>query len=126
MKIPVQSRKPALELISIRLYSTGNSGKRFTDHFYKARNHNFGVEIYIQNNTSYQQNVKIGGCVFDNSDSIVVRWNTVIFLNPHEGRKHDFYIRHDSFTKLHVGVYHIRFWINDKKMPIKYFEITNF
>lgn len=64
MKIPVRDHRPALELKYIKLYSTGRKGKRFTDHFYKTRNHNFEVEILIQNNTANQQNVKVGGSVF--------------------------------------------------------------
>lgn len=126
MKIPVRDYRPALELKYIKLYSTGRKGKRFTDHFYKARNHNFGVEILIQNNTANQQNVKVGGCVFDSSDNIVARWNGSMIISPHGSNKTDFYIGHEKFEQLHVGTYHFRFWINDKKMPIKYFDITNF
>lgn len=115
MKLPSQPKKPALDLKHIKLYSTGRNGKRYTDHFYKGRNHNFGIEISIQNNTSNQKNVKIGGCVFDNMDHIIARWNTTLVVNPHANNAIDFYITHEYFAKMNVGVYHLCFWINDKK-----------
>lgn len=126
MRIPSVSKRPALELKSIKIYSTGYKGKIFTEHIYKSKNHNFGIEISIQNNTSSSKDVKVGGCVYDNFDNIVARWNTTMIINPHTSNATDFYITHDKFARLHVGTYHMRFWINDKRMPIKYFEITNF
>lgn len=57
MQIPLnqsQPSRPPLELVSIKLYSTGLK-KVFTNHFYKSMNHNFGVEILVKNNTNQIQ-----------------------------------------------------------------------
>lgn len=64
LNVPLQPKRPPLELCKISLYSTGARGKVFTNHFYKALNHNFGVEMVIRNNTSVVQSVKIGGCIY--------------------------------------------------------------
>ena len=52
LNVPSQPKRPPLELCKISLYSTGARGKVFTNHFYKALNHNFGVEMVIRNNKS--------------------------------------------------------------------------
>lgn len=76
LNVPSQPKRPPLELCKISLYSTGARGKVFTNHFYKALNHNFGVEMVIRNNTSTSQTVKIGGCVYDFQGNTVVKWGT--------------------------------------------------
>lgn len=64
--------------------------------------------------------------VFDNSDNIIAKWNTIMVIYGHTSNTTDFFISHEKFSRLCVGTYHIRFWINDKKMPLKYFDLTNF
>lgn len=81
MQIPLstsqQPKRPPLELLSIKLYSTGIK-KVFTDHFYKSMNRNFGVEITIRNNTSKMQEMKIGGCIggciYDSNKNKAANW----------------------------------------------------
>lgn len=120
---PSQSKRPPLELCSIKLYSTGLK-KVFTNHFYKSMNHNFGVEITIRNNTSQLQNVKIGGCVYDNNGTTVIRWNGNKRVNPNSSVSYDFYVKEQSFSQMKEGKYKIQFWINDKKVQKEYFKIT--
>lgn len=120
---PSQSKRPPLELCSIKLYSTGLK-KVFTNHFYKSMNHNFGVEITIRNNTSQLQNVKIGGCVYNDNGKTVIRWNGNKRVNPNSSVSYDFYVKEQSFSQMKEGKYKIQFWINDKKVQKEYFIIT--
>ncbi len=73
LSTPSKPERPPLELCKIKLYSTGLRGKVFTDHFYKLMNHNFGVEIVVQNNTSTTQIIKVGGCVYDIQGNTIVK-----------------------------------------------------
>ncbi len=128
MQIPLTPstppRKPPLELCKIRLYSTGARGKVFTDHFYKALNHNFGVEILMRNNTAKMQLIKVGGCIYDDKGNTVVRWNGTKSIGGHSSNTYDFYVREDSFSKMKEGKYKVQFWLNDKKVQKEYFTVT--
>lgn len=126
MQIPLTPQQPKyspLELISIKLYSTGIK-KVFTDHFYKSMNHNFGVEITIRNNTSKIQKMKIGGCIYDNNKNKVINWIGNKKINPYSTTEYNFYVTEDSFSKLKTGKYTVIFWINDKRVKESKFTIT--
>lgn len=127
MQIPLNTsqtpKRPPLELLSIKLYSTGIK-KVFTDHFYKSMNHNFGVEITIRNNTSKLQEMKIGGCIYDSNKNKAVNWIGNKKINSHSTTSYDFYVTEDRFSKLCAGKYTIIFWINDKKVKESKFTIT--
>lgn len=127
MQIPLnQSRpkRPPLELVSIKLYSTGLK-KVFTNHFYKSMNHNFGVEMIIRNNTTKLQIVKIGGCINDDKGNLIIKWNpTNKKVVPNSSCKQDFYVKESGFSKMKDGKYIIQFWINDKKVQNEHFTIT--
>lgn len=127
MQIPLspssQPKRPPLELCSIKLYSTGLK-KVFTNHFYKSMNHNFGVEITIRNNTSKTQNMRIGGCVYDEKGTTVIRWRSNKQINPHCSVPYDFYVKEADFSQMKPGKYKIQFWINDKKVQKEYFTVT--
>lgn len=124
MQIPIQPKKPPLELSSIKLYSTGLK-KVFTKHFYKSMNHNFGVEMVIKNNTTKPQVVKIGGCINDNKGKLVIKWNPKNKkILPNSSFKTDFYVRETDFSKMKEGKYIVQFWINDKKVQNENFTVT--
>lgn len=127
MQIPLstsqQSKRPPLELLSIKLYSTGIK-KVFTDHFYKSMNRNFGVEITIRNNTSKMQEMKIGGCIYDSNKNKAANWIGNKKINPHSTIPYDFYVTENTFSKLNAGKYVVIFWINDKKVKESNFTIT--
>ena len=126
MKIPtssLQPKRPPLELLHIKLYSTGLK-KVFTDHFYKSMNHNFGVQITIRNNTSKLQYMKIGGCIYDIHGKKIVNWIGNKKINPHCKASYDFYVKEQQFLKMNAGKYTIIFWINDKKVKEDTFIIT--
>lgn len=127
MQIPLstsqQPKRPPLELLSIKLYSTGIK-KVFTDHFYKSMNRNFGVEITIRNNTSKMQEMKIGGCIYDSNKNKAANWIGNKKINPHSTIPYDFYVTENTFSKLNAGKYVVIFWINDKKVKESNFTIT--
>ncbi len=126
MKIPLStphSPKPPLELLSIKLYSTGIK-RVFTNHFYKSMNHNFGVQITIRNNTSKLQNMKIGGCIYDSNKKKAVNWIGNKSINSYSSTSYDFYVKEQTFSKMNAGKYTIIFWINDKKVKEESFTIT--
>lgn len=128
MQIPLNPstppKRPPLELCKIRLYSTGARGKVFTDHFYKALNHNFGVEILMRNNTAKMQSIKVGGCIYDDRGNPVVRWIGTKSIGGHSSNAYDFYVREDAFSKMKEGKYKVQFWLNDKKVQKEYFTVT--
>lgn len=123
LSTPQQPKRPPLELLSIKLYSTGLK-KVFTDHFYKSMNHNFGVEITIRNNTQKIQNMKIGGCIYDINRKKTVNWITNKRINPYSLAAYDFYVKEQTFSNMSAGKYTIIFWINDKKVKEGTFTIT--
>lgn len=124
LNVPLQPKRPPLELCKISLYSTGARGKVFTNHFYKALNHNFGVEMVIRNNTSVVQSVKIGGCIYDVQGNTITKWGTTKQINAHSSFTQDFYVREKSFSQLKEGKYKIQFWINNKKVQKDFFTVT--
>lgn len=123
LSTPQQPKRPPLELLDIKLYSTGIK-KVFTDHFYKSMNRNFGIEITIRNNTSKLQEMKIGGCIYDGNKNKAVNWIGNKKINPHSTTSYDFYVSEDRFSKLSAGKYTVIFWINDKKVKESTFIIT--
>lgn len=127
MQIPLnqsQPKHPPLELVSIKLYSTGLK-KVFTNHFYKSMNHNFGVEMVIRNNTTKMQVVKIGGCINDENGKLITKWNPINKkISPNNSITQDFYVKEYIFTGMKIGKYIVQFWINDKKVQNEHFTIT--
>lgn len=127
MQIPINQslpKRPPLELISIKLYSTGLK-KVYTNHFYKSMNYNFGVKIVIKNNTPKPQMVKIGGCIHDENGNLIIKWNpTNTEIAPNNSIKPQFLVKENDFSKMKIGKYTILFWINDKKVQNKYFTVT--
>ena len=124
---PQAPKQFPLQLDAIKLYSTGPSGKIYTDHFYKLLNHNFGMEIIIKNNTSQVQIIKVTGCLYDadrNDDNTLCRWSKNISISPHHSLTQDFYVRNDFFSKMQTGKYKIQFWINGSKVKKQFFTIT--
>ena len=122
-EMPSVQKKIALELCSIKLYSTGLK-KVFTNHFYKSMNHNFGVEIVIRNNTPKTQNIIIGGCVYDSEGQTVIRWNTRKVMSANSRMRSDFYVNEDRFSTMKEGKYKIQFWINNQKVQKEFFTVT--
>ncbi len=129
MNIPLKPihkpNNPPLELCKIRLYCTGARGKVFTRHFYKSMNNNFGVEISVKNNTTYPQTINVGGCIYDDKGTTVVKWKNVnICINSHSSKTKDFYVNEDYFSHMKEGKYKVQFWINNKKVQRDFFRIT--
>ena len=129
MQIPLnpshQAERPRLELRSIRLYSTGLKGKVYTNHFYKAMNHNFGVEMKIRNNTFLTQTVRVAGRVYDDQGTEVAKWigRKYELIGQSEGT-YDFYVYESRFATMKEGKYKVQFWVNDKKVQREFFTIT--
>jgi len=123
MQIPPNPKQSPLELVHMKLYSTGLQ-KVYTTRFYKSMNHNFGVELLIKNNTSYPQQIKVGGCVYDEIGNTIVHWNKLVTVSPHNSLSHDFYVYDNTFSQLKAGKYSVQFWLNDAKVTKKYFTIT--
>lgn len=123
-EVTLKPYRPPLELRKISLYATGVRGKVYTDHFYKSMNHNFGIEMVLQNNTSKTQTVKIGGCVYDMEGNTVIKWGATKQLLANCQSTQDFYVREETFSELKVGKYKVQFWINDKKVQRDFFTIT--
>lgn len=113
-----------IELTNIRLYSTGRKGKVYTTKFYKAMNHNFGIEITLQNNTSTLQNVKVGWCIYKDGNEIMKgAFNERV--NAYNSLTTDFYVKEQAFNNLKVGKYKSQFWVNDQRVQKVYFTVSN-
>lgn len=127
MQIPVnpssQKKRPPLELCGIKLYSKGLK-KVYTNHFYKSMNKNFGIDITIRNNSSKLQKLKIGGCVNNSNNQMVIRWISTKSINPHDSETYVYYVQEKDFNKMDSGTYTIIFWINDKRVKKTTFTIT--
>ena len=128
MEIPLKqsytAKKPPLEVIKIRLYSTGAKGKVYTNHIYKSLNHNFGVEIVIRNNTSKFQFVKVKGFLYDSTGNPVIDWHKNRSIPPHSTHKSDYYVKVENFSNLKLGKYKVQFWLNNVKVKKDYLIIT--
>lgn len=122
MNIPVS--RPELELCSVKLYSTGVRGKVYTNHFYTKLNHNFGIEIVLKNNTYIKFFLKMGGCLYNSRGDVVCNWRRNFDIAPYNQREYDFYMNERDFIKLLPGRYKIQFWVNNKKILSKSFEVS--
>lgn len=121
---PVKPKRSPLELCSIKLYSTGIN-KVFTKHFYKSMNHNFGVEIFVRNNTQIPQTIHVGGCIYnDHGREIIKLKNVNITISPQSSKKYDFFVKETQFAHMNEGTYKVQFWINDKKVQKEFFTIS--
>jgi len=104
-------------------YSTGLK-KVYTNRFYKSLNHNFGVEMLIKNNTSRTQQIKIGGCVYDEANNTVVTWNKTVEISAYNSLTQDFFVNEVTFSRMREGRYSMQFWLNDAKVTKKYFTVA--
>lgn len=120
----ISSIRKNIKLTNIRLYSTGKKGKVYTTKFYKAINHNFGVEITLKNNTNLLQNVKVGWCIYKNGNEII-KGTFSKKVNANSSLTNDFYVKEQAFSNLKVGKYKSQFWVNDQRVQKVYFTISN-
>lgn len=112
--------------ISVNLYATSSNGKIFTNHFYRSRNHNFGVEVRIQNNTSYVYSFNIAGCVYDSNGVEIFRWNRIKkkVLPSNLPAESNFWVDRDKFLAMRDGKYKVQLWINDIKVVKVFFTVS--
>lgn len=112
--------------ISVNLYATSSNGKIFTNHFYHSRNHNFGVEVRIQNSTSYVYNFYIAGCVYDSNGVEICRWKRTTKEVPPSNLpiKSYFWVDRNKFLEMREGKYKVQLWINDIKVIKIFFTIS--
>lgn len=125
---PQAPKQFPLQLDTIKLYSTGPSGKIYTDRFYKLLNHNFGMEVVVRNNTSQTQTVKVTGCLYSaewSDGNTLYKWNHTMSLPARSAQKCDFYVRKDFFSKMKTGKYKIQFWINGNRVKRQFFTVTS-
>ena len=120
-----QGRKTPLS-ISINLYATSPNGKIFTNHFYRSRNHNFGVEVQIHNSTSRVHSFNIGGCVYDSNGVEICRWerNTKEIPPSNSPVENDFWVDRNKFLAMKDGKYKVQLWINDLKVEKVFFTVS--
>lgn len=115
--------KPAIELKSIKLYSTGGH-KKYTDTIYKFKNHNFGFKILIKNNTTYFKSVHIDGCIYNHEGITITYWKNKVFkIPPNSLSKYYLYVYHNQFIHFKEGKYKAQFWINNEKTKKEYFTV---
>lgn len=112
--------------ISVNLYAIGSNGKIFTNHFYRSKNHNFGVEVQIQNSTSYVYSFNIAGCVYDSNGVEIFRWKrtTKEVIPSSLPAKSDFWVDRNKFLAMRNGKYKVQLWINDIKVVKVFFTIS--
>ena len=116
--------KPSVDLVKIKLYSTGAKGKVYTTNFRKSMNHNFGIELTLKNNTNKSQRVKVGWCIYTESGQTVLNGTFHESITPHQTLQKDFYVKKQAFNNMKSGKYKSQFWINDKKVQKKFFTLT--
>lgn len=114
----------SVDLVNIRLYSTGLKGKVYTNVFYKMINHNFGIEITLKNYSSVSKKVKIGWCVYK-GDEEVVKGTFYKKVNANSSLTSDFYVKKNFFDNLNCGKYTSVFWLNNQRVQKTYFTIQN-
>lgn len=114
-----------VDLRSIRLYSTGAKGKVYTNKFYKSINHNFGIEVVLENRTSHLQQVQLGHCIYDSSGKTILKGNFRPTIKPHCVFTQDIYVDANTFAKMKNGTYKSQFWLNDTKVQKVHFTVTN-
>lgn len=118
------SKNNNVSLEKIRLYCTGAKGKVFTTTFRKSINHNFGIEVVIDNNTSQTQTVKLGHCIYDESGTNTMFKGTFYpKVKPHSTLTENIYVDAKAFAKMKKGKYKSQFWLNDKKVQKVFFTV---
>ncbi|WP_300791828.1 hypothetical protein [uncultured Acetatifactor sp.] len=120
-----ESKKGSLS-ISINLYAISSNGKIYTNHFHRAKNHDFGVEIRIQNSTSCVYSFNIAGCVYDSNGVEIYRWRrtTKRVLPSNSPVENDLWVDRDKFLAMRDGKYKIQLWINDIKVEKVFFTVS--
>ncbi|MCL2774315.1 MAG: hypothetical protein FWD71_13330 [Oscillospiraceae bacterium] len=112
--------------ISVSLYATGLNRKIFTNHFYRSKNHNFGVEVQIYNSTSFVHRFNIGGCVYDSNGVEICRWERTTKEVPPSNSlvENDFWVDRSKFLAMKDGKYKVQLWINDIKVEKVFFTVS--
>lgn len=120
-----QDRKVPLS-ISVDLYATSSNGKIFTNHFYRSKNHNFGVEVRIQNSTSYVYSFNIAGCVYDSNGVEIFRWKRTTKEVPPSNLPAEsyFWVDRNKFLTMGDGKYKVQLWINDIRVIKVFFTVS--
>lgn len=114
-----------VDLRNIRLYSTGAKGKVYTNKFYKSINHNFGIEVVLENRTSQIQQVQLGHCIYDSNGKTILKGNFRPKIKPHCVFTQYIYVNAGTFAKMKNGTYKSQFWLNDTKVQKVHFTVTN-
>ena len=111
--------------ISLNLYATTSSGKIFTDYFCRSKNHNFGLEVRIQNSTSCVYSFIIAGCIYDSNGEEIYRWKrTTIKVPPNNSpAEEDFWVDRNKFLAMRDGKYKVQLWINGIKVVKMFFTV---
>lgn len=120
-----QGRKVPLS-IRVSLYATSSNGRISTNHFYRSRNHNFGIEVQIQNSTSYEYSFNIAGCVYDSNGIEIFRWKRITKEVPPSDSpvESDFWVDRNNFLAMRDGKYKVQLWINDIKAVKVFFTVS--
>lgn len=121
---PVSTKTNCVQLRKIQLYSTGKKGKVFTTEFHKMMNHNFGIELTLENTSSSVQNVKVGWCICKGDDK-VINGTFNKRIHARQTLTCDFFVKQDAFARLQPGEYKSLFWVNDVRVQRKYFKILS-
>ena len=122
--IPLSKSLP-VEIVKIQMYSTGARGKVYTNTFYKAVSHNFGVDIRLKNNNSSQKNVNISWFIYDsNGKKQGSLSRNKISINGFGYKNENFYIQESVFSRLRPGKYRYEFQINDRRTKQGFFTIN--
>ena len=123
--MPQKSSQSQIRVKSVRLYSTGVTGKIYTDRFYKSINHNFGIEVVIANGSPNSQTVNLSHCIYDEKGSTVASGNFHPRINAHTQYPQYIYVKPQMFDSMEIGKYKSQFWLNDKRVQKAFFTIAN-
>ena len=112
--------------ISVNLYATSSNGRTYTNHFSRSGNHNFGVEVRIQNSNSCAYDFSIAGCVYDSNGAEIFRWRRTKKRVPpsNSPERNDFWVDRNKFLAMRDGEYRVQFWINDVKVEKMFFTVS--
>lgn len=121
-----KSKKEPPLSIGINLYATSSKGKIYTQHFYRSKNHDFGVEVRIHNSTSCVYSFNIAGCIYDSNGVEIYRWTrTTKKVSPSDSPvENDFWVDRDKFLAMRDGEYKMQLWINDIKVVRTLFWVS--
>jgi len=112
--------------ISVNLYAFDSNGKIFTDHFFRSRNHNFGIEVRILNSTSRVYSFNIAGCLYDSNGVEIFRWKRITkeVIPSNSPTKSYFNVDRNKFLAMRNGEYKVQFWINGIRVVKMFFTVS--